>query len=175
LRWCYLKRLLVMVMVFGVVAVAVACVETGQEPSSTLPLTNSTTGAATTIPPTTSTSQAPSTVPPPTTTELPYIPPDINVNYIVISPEAAVISSGESQEFTAKVFLLDGSELNITPYVEYSVDADAGGSWRFNVYTSQNPGTWTVTGIYLHPSAGCVFYSDTADITILPVEPTAAE
>jgi len=70
---------------------------------------------------------------------------------------------------------LDGSELNITPYVEYSIDADAGGSWRFNHYTSQNPGTWTVTGIYLHPSAGCVFYSDKAEITILPAEAPATE
>ncbi|MBN1370036.1 MAG: hypothetical protein JW954_07380 [Dehalococcoidaceae bacterium] len=170
-----MKRLLIIVMVFGVVSAGISCGETGQEPSSTLPITNSTAGASTAIPPTTSTSQAPSTVPPATTTELPYIPPDINVNYIVIFPDAAVISSGESQEFTAKVFLLDGSELNITPYVEYSIDADAGGSWRFNTYTSENPGTWTVTGIYLHPSAGCIFFSDTAEITILPVEPTPNE
>lgn len=170
-----MKRLLAVVLTSGLVLAGVSCDNPDQEPSATLPVATSTAGITSSVPPPASTSQAPYTTPPPTTTELPYIPPDINVNYIVISPDAAVVASGESQEYTAKVFLLDGSELNITPYVEYSIDAGAGGSWRFNSYTSQNAGTWTVTGIYLHPSAGCVFFSDAAEITVEPAEPAAAQ
>lgn len=171
-RYVYLKNLLIMATALGLVLAGISCNGPDQEPSPTLPLATSPPDATTTVAPPASTSQPPYTPPPPTTTDLPYIPTDINVNYIVISPDAAVIYSGQSQEYTAKVFLMDGSELNITPYVEYTIDADAGGSWRFNSYTSQNPGTWAVTGIYLHPSAGCVFFSDTAEITILPVEAT---
>jgi len=169
------KRLLAAGLTLGLILAGATCDNPGMESSATLSLTTSNTGITSSVPPPASTTQVPNTPIPPATTELPYIPPDINVNYIVISPDAAVVASGESQEYTAKVFLLDGSELNITPYVEYSIDAGAGGSWRFNSYTSQNAGTWTVTGIYLHPSAGCVFFSDAAEITVEPAEPAAAQ
>ncbi len=45
------------------------------------------------------------------------------------------------------------------PATAFSIEADAGGSWAANVYTSAKAGTWTVTGIYLG-------LTDTASLTV---------
>jgi hypothetical protein len=54
----------------------------------------------------------------------------------------------------------------VTAETAFSIDLGAGGSWSGNVYTSQNTGTWTVTGTYLS-------LSGTAALTVTPgVVPT---
>jgi hypothetical protein len=71
------------------------------------------------------------------------------LNYIVISPPNASVAAGDSQAYTVEAFdQYDNSLGDVTSSTSFSMSVGAGGSWFANVYTSQNAGTWTVTGEY---------------------------
>jgi uncharacterized repeat protein (TIGR01451 family) len=80
---------------------------------------------------------------------------------IVISPDAAEIAAGDVQTYTAEAFDAFGnSHGDVTTDTVFSiVEAGHGGYWTDNVYTSLNPGDWTVQGVY----------SDTTDTALLTV------
>ena len=81
-------------------------------------------------------------------------------DYIVISPATATIAAGASQTYTAEAFdQHDNSLGNVTNGTTFEIVAGAGGSWAANSYTSENTGTWTVTGTYSGKS-------DTATLTV---------
>ena len=83
-----------------------------------------------------------------------------NVSYIVIDPDTRSFVTGRTQEYTAEAFdVADISLGDRTSETTFSIDAGAGGSWAANVYTSDNIGTWIVTGTYLS-------FSDTATLTV---------
>ena len=72
-------------------------------------------------------------------------------DHIVVRPETASVDAGESVTFTATAYDEHGVELMcVTEDTIWSIQEDAGGSWDQNVYTSENPGNWTVTGTYVH-------------------------
>jgi len=82
-------------------------------------------------------------------------------DYIVISPDSATITAGDPQTYTAEAFdQHDNSLGNVTNDTTFEIAAGAGGSWAANSYTSENTGTWTVTGTYSGKS-------DTATLTVI--------
>jgi hypothetical protein len=82
------------------------------------------------------------------------------LHHIVISPDSATVTAGNTQTYTAEAFDQFNNTLgDVTSSTAFSIEAGAGGSWATNVYTSQTAGTWTVTGTY---SA----LTDTASLTV---------
>ena len=161
-------RLLISIVLVSVVLAACAdTIETNTSPLTTTSNLPTTSEPAATVSPTTTTAQ-------PTFTH-PYVPTDIDPNYIVIAPKEATITSGQVLEFTATCYQNEGPEINISFEVDYTIDTEAGGYWDFNNYVSENPGTWKVTGTYQHPSAGCVFWTDSTTLTVEADEPAPAE
>ncbi len=87
--------------------------------------------------------------------------------YIEISPQSSTVDAGDTQAYTAIAFDEFGNEIgDVTSVIHWSIHMDAGGSWSVNVYTSENGGTWTVTGDY----SGL---TDTAELTVVGEEPTS--
>ncbi len=84
-----------------------------------------------------------------------------SLDHIVISPDTATIAAGASQTYTAEAFdQHDNSLGNVTSDTTFEIVAGAGGSWAANSYTSENIGTWTVTGTYSGKN-------DTATLTVV--------
>jgi hypothetical protein len=82
------------------------------------------------------------------------------LHHIVISPDGAVITTGNAQPYTAQSFdQFDNPIADITGTTSFTIDLAAGGSWIANVYVSSKAGTWTVTSNY----SG---FTDTADLTV---------
>jgi len=83
------------------------------------------------------------------------------LDHIVVSPASAVIQAGDVQTYTAEAFdRFDNSRGDVTDDTTFGiVEPGHGGIWTDNVYTSQNPGDWTVRGVY----------SDTTDDAALTV------
>ena len=72
------------------------------------------------------------------------------LHHIVISPDTATITAGNSLAYSAQCMdQFDNLIVDVTTSTAFSIDAGAGGGWAANVYTSANAGTWTVTGTYL--------------------------
>jgi uncharacterized repeat protein (TIGR01451 family) len=84
------------------------------------------------------------------------------LDYIIVSPDAANITAGDNQTYTAEAFASDNSSLgDVTTSTTFTIDPGAFGSWTDNVYTSEKAGNWTVTGTYSGKS-------DTANLTVTP-------
>jgi hypothetical protein len=85
------------------------------------------------------------------------------LHHIITSPDSATITAGNSQTYTSQAFDEFDNPIGTVPGVTsgtaFSIEANAGGSWAANVYTSAKAGTWTVTGIYLG-------LTDTASLTV---------
>ncbi|UCB43247.1 MAG: DUF11 domain-containing protein, partial [Dehalococcoidales bacterium] len=87
-------------------------------------------------------------------------PPPPTLHHIVISPDTASVTAGDSQTYAAEAFNQYGGSMgDVTLATTFSIESGAGGSWLDNVYTSENPGTWEVTGTYNEKS-------DTATLTV---------
>ncbi len=72
-----------------------------------------------------------------------------SVGYLVISPATATVAAGSTRAYTAEAFDQFNNSLgNVTSTTVFSIQSGAGGSWSGNVYTSQKPGIWTVTGTH---------------------------
>ena len=85
---------------------------------------------------------------------------------ILVSPDNATIDEGDSQSYTATSTDQFGNSLgDVTGSTVFSIDAGAGGSFAANLYTSENPGTWNVTG-----TNGAA--SDTATLNVNLVDTT---
>ncbi|HEY41452.1 MAG TPA: hypothetical protein G4O18_06295, partial [Dehalococcoidia bacterium] len=69
---------------------------------------------------------------------------------IEIYPEEATILAGDSIAYTAVAFNNLGQSMgDVTPHTTFSIEYEAGGYWSpHNTYTSENVGTWVVTGEY---------------------------
>lgn len=63
---------------------------------------------------------------------------------ITVNPDSSAITAGSSQSFTATGSDSEDNSWDITSAVSWMASAGAGGSWSDNVYTSSNPGNWTV-------------------------------
>jgi hypothetical protein len=61
-----------------------------------------------------------------------------------IKPVLSILS-GSAQRFTATAQGTDGHVWDVSSVVEWSINNEAGGHWTNNIYTSTNPGNWTVT------------------------------
>ncbi len=86
------------------------------------------------------------------------------VSYMIIEPQEASIDVGASQSYTATAYDEDDNEIgDVTDDTTWSINSGAGGYWTYNEYTSENAGTWTVTGTYDG-------FSDQATLTVLEDE-----
>jgi hypothetical protein len=85
------------------------------------------------------------------------------LHHIIISPDAATITAGNSQTYTSQSFDEFENPIGTVPDVTsntlFSIDVAAGGSWDTNVYTSAKAGNWTVTGTF----SG---FTDAASLTV---------
>jgi len=71
------------------------------------------------------------------------------LHHIVISPDTASVTAGDSQTYTAEAFNQYGGSMgDVTSGTTFSIDSGAGGGWFGNVYTSENAGTWEVIGTH---------------------------
>jgi len=100
------------------------------------------------------------------TTNTIIIPLDFDPSYIIISPDTASIAAGEGQAYIAMAYDNEGTALDITLETSFSIDKDAGGRWAFNNYTSENIGTWKVTGLYNDPVDGYESWNDSAVLVV---------
>lgn len=89
------------------------------------------------------------------------------IDHIVISPQESTISSGSTQAYTAVAYDEFSDEIrDVTADTSWSTDSGAGGTWNDNIYTSENEGTWTVTGTYAE-------HTDTATLIVTDIDPVA--
>jgi hypothetical protein len=85
---------------------------------------------------------------------------------LALIPDPSTITEGDSVAYAAMATDQFGNAIGIvTGTTSFSIEAGAGGSFAANVYTSENVGTWTVTGIN-----GAA--SDTATLNVLSADPT---
>ena len=96
-----------------------------------------------------------------------YVPPGFDPVYVVISPEIITIKSGNSQEYTVIAYNSDGFSMDVTLQSEFSIENNAGGSWIYNTYISENTGTWKVTGKYIHQVHGEEWWSDSSTLIVV--------
>ncbi|MDM7998689.1 MAG: hypothetical protein QUS33_01480, partial [Dehalococcoidia bacterium] len=83
-----------------------------------------------------------------------------SASYIIISPDSATITAGNSQSYTAQSFdQFSNLIADVTNYTVFSITPAAGGGWNGSTYTSANAGNWTVTGTYIG-------LTDTANLTV---------
>ncbi|MFP4608104.1 MAG: helix-hairpin-helix domain-containing protein [Candidatus Aenigmatarchaeota archaeon] len=84
---------------------------------------------------------------------------------VEISPQESTIETGQSQEYTAAAYDEFDNEIeDVTEDVNWSIEEGGGGEWEQNVYHSENPGEWTVTGTY---STGGLELQDEALLNVL--------
>ena len=64
--------------------------------------------------------------------------------------DPASTSVPTSYPVTYRAYAVDSlnNHWEVTSETAFSIDAGAGGSWSNNVYTTQNTGVWTVSGLY---------------------------
>ncbi len=84
------------------------------------------------------------------------------LDHIVLSPISATIQAGSVQTYTVEAFDAFGnSRGDVTAGTSFSIiEPGHGGSWDGNVYTSRNPGNWTVHSEYQEKT-------DNASLTVL--------
>jgi uncharacterized repeat protein (TIGR01451 family) len=72
------------------------------------------------------------------------------LDHIAVSPDFASISAGEVQTYTAEAFdALGNSRGDVTAETVFDIaEPGHGGHWTDNLYTSNNPGNWTVIGTH---------------------------
>jgi hypothetical protein len=111
------------------------------------------------------TSSVPPEITPPSVS---YLPTGMDVEYIFIFPEDASIEAFEIADFSATAHLSSGTEVDITPQTDFSIEEGAGGLWFYNSYVSENAGNWKVTGFFQHPSDGFASWTDSTTLTVTP-------
>ncbi len=82
---------------------------------------------------------------------------------ISIAPVDEEVVAGEDVTYTATAYDEFGNEIgDVTADADFSIEADAGGSWDGNTYTTEKAGTWTVTAQYggLEVTAGLAVQED---------------
>ncbi len=68
------------------------------------------------------------------------------ISSLTISPASASINSGSTQSYIATASDAYGNTWDATSATSWQISANAGGQWTGNTYTSDNPGSWIVTG-----------------------------
>ncbi|MFH1662929.1 MAG: Ig-like domain-containing protein, partial [Chloroflexota bacterium] len=97
------------------------------------------------------------------------------LDYIIVSPDTATITAGDSQSYIAEAFDAFGNSLgDVTSGTTFSIHSGAGGSWSANDYTSEFVGTWTVTGEYSGKTDTAILVVTVGEAGILILEPATA-
>mgnify|MGYP000049961427 CR=1 FL=1 len=82
---------------------------------------------------------------------------------VTIAPKTAAVTAGDCLTYTLMAEDAYDNTWDVTAEANFTIDADAGGTWTDNVYCSENAGTWTVTGTWS-------VFSDTATLTVTGLE-----
>lgn len=82
-----------------------------------------------------------------------------SLDHVDLTPATATRLAGQSISYTLTAYDVYGNDWDVTVSAPYTIEQGAGGSWTGNVYTTEVPGTWTVTGTYGSQS-------DTATLTV---------
>ena len=148
-------------------------VSCGSVSQSTATATVTSTITTTQTPPATTTTQTLTTTTATTTTTAhtltldPSLDPTLfYVSYIIITPDTATIAAGGSQLYTVTAYDYEGYSFDVTRDCDFNISRDAGGSWIFNEYTSENTGTWPVISDYWNPTDGTEFWRDEATLIV---------
>jgi hypothetical protein len=95
--------------------------------------------------------------------------PPTALDHIIIAPESASITTAETQAYTATAYDQYNNIIgDVTGETTFAITAGAGGSWADNVYTSQNAGTWTVTGTYNGKSSNAILAVTASSTSLTP-------
>ena len=99
------------------------------------------------------------------------------LHHIVISPDTATVTAGNSQAYTAQSFdQFNNLIADVTGTTTFSIlEAGHGGAWVDNIYTSAATGTWTVRGTFsglTDDASLTVTISDVVRIEISPIAST---
>jgi len=98
---------------------------------------------------------------------IPFIPTDLFVEYIRISPQTTTVTAGDRQKFTVMAYTNVGDEAyDVTWDSQFSIEDGAGGYWVFNEYVSENPGEWEVEAFFEGPSDGFAWWTDFGTIIV---------
>ncbi len=92
---------------------------------------------------------------------------------LAVLPATATVIMGEDVTYTAFTQDEFGNVLDdVTEDTQWSIEAGAGGTWDENVYTTENPGTWTVTGDHEGISGTAMLnVLDPADVAYISISP----
>jgi len=71
-----------------------------------------------------------------------------NAFYLTVACSPQTLNAGETTTCAATATDSYNNSWDATTGTAFSTQEGAGGGWSANVYTSQNTGTWTVTGVY---------------------------
>ncbi len=93
-----------------------------------------------------------------------------NAVSIKITPEGSEVAPGSSIEFKAMAKDKFDNEFDVTDVTKWGTDKEAGGNWDANVYTTENEGIWTVTGVYNSLVDGTGLTVTTAAPPVIPPE-----
>jgi hypothetical protein len=95
--------------------------------------------------------------------------------YLVISPATTAVTAGSTRAYTAEAFDQFNNSLGkVTPATVFSIQSGAGGSWSGNVYTSEKPGIWTVTGTYTGLTGTATLTVSVGSVASIVISPSAS-
>ena len=90
-----------------------------------------------------------------------------------LTPDSEAILAGETVTYATWAHNRFGS-WEVTANAAYTSPAAAGGVWSGNVYTSQNPGTWTITSTWGGLTGTATLYVNDPSITAVRIEDAAS-
>jgi hypothetical protein len=98
-----------------------------------------------------------------------------SAGYLVISPATATVTAGSTRAYTAEAFDQFNNSLgDVTSATAFSIQSGAGGRWARNVYTSQIPGIWTVTGTYTGLSGTATLTVGAGSVASIVISPATS-
>jgi len=93
-----------------------------------------------------------------------------NAVSIRITPEGSEVAPGSSIKFEAMAKDKFDNGFDVTDATKWGIDKEAEGSWDANVYTAENEGIWTVTGVYNSIVDGTYLTVTTGAPPVIPPE-----
>lgn len=95
------------------------------------------------------------------------------IDYLVIAPEEAVVTAGESQSYEVEAFDAYDNPLGpVTADTTFRIsEADHQGEWSDNAYTAHRAGVWTVHGTHQGHTADVKLTVEPAELSYIAISP----
>jgi hypothetical protein len=90
---------------------------------------------------------------------------------IALTPDEEMLIAGESVTYTVTAEDVHGNTWDVTDQTALAIEAEAGGFWADNAYTSEVAGDWTVTGEYDSLSDTAILHVEHGEATSIEIAP----